>query len=328
METSDHLKVAVVVVNYNAAELARAAVDSVLARTHNGHQVHVYLVDNASTDDSTILLDAARTPEWQRHVTFLAETTNHGFGRGNNLAFEAMAASAPDMVFLLNPDASLQNEALAILAEFLRDTPDVAVAGAQIVQPGSGPVAAAFRFPTAMNEFAGATGFGPIMRAFARWRLPLPADLPAGPVDWIAGAAVMLRYDVVRDMGGFDSRFFLYYEEVELMRRIKNAGWQIWYQPAALVSHVEGASTNVKSNVTTRKRKPAYWYDSWQYYFRKTHGRSGALLAAFAWLSGATINHVISVLRGRPPSRPLNFFSDFWCVSLRPLLGLKARPYE
>lgn len=328
-DAANRLRIGVVVVNYNAGELARAAVDSVLARDHHGHDVHVYLVDNASpAGDAQMLGQAALSDAWAGRVSFLAETTNHGFGRGNNLAFEAMVAAPPDMVFLLNPDASLQNEAIGILADFLRDHADVAVAGAQISKPDSGPVTAAFRFPSAISEFAAATSFGPVSRLFARWNVALPPSRPAGPVDWISGAAVMARYDVIADLGGFDPRFFLYYEEVELMRRIRAAGWEIWYQPAAQISHVEGASTNVRSHEVQRKRKPGYWYDSWQYYFRKSHGRAGALLAAFAWVAGTGMNHVIARLRGKQPYGALHFFGDFWAMGIRPLLGLKARPYD
>lgn len=322
------LRIAVVVVNYNAGDLARAAVDSVLARDHHGHAVHVYLVDNASPDgDATLLAQAAASQAWQGRVSFLAEPENHGFGRGNNVALKAMADDPPDMVFLLNPDASLDNEAIAILAEFLRDTPGAGAAGAQIHKPDTGPVTAAFRFPSVASEFAAAVAFGPISRLFARAEVPLPADHPRGPVDWVAGAAVMFRHETLMALEGFDPAFFLYYEEVELMARLRAAGWQTWYVPEARVSHVEGASTNVRSGESARKRKPAYWYHSWQYYFRKTHGRGRALVAAFAWVAGAALNHVICVMRRREPARPLHFFGDFWAMGLRPLLGLKAKPY-
>ena len=138
----------------------------------------------------------------------------------------------------------------------------------------------------------------------------------------------MIRFDTAREMEGFDPEFFLYFEEVELMRRIKRAGHQVWHVAEAEVIHAEGASTQVRSGESARKRKPAYWYHSWQHYFRKSHGRFYAVMAGMSWVAGAALNHLISRLRGRPPTAPLHFFQDFWAMALRPLLGLKARPYD
>jgi len=143
-------------------------------------------------------------------------------------------------------------------------------------------------------------------------------------VDWVSGAAVMFQMSALRDAGMFDPEYFLYYEEVDLMRQLAHKGWQTWHVAEARVIHAEGAATGVKGDRPGRRRLPAYWYHSWQYYMRKNHGRAGALLACLAWGGGAAINHALSALRGRPPAAPFGLFGDLWAFALRPLLGVRA----
>lgn len=324
-------EISVIIVNYNTAGLAIEAVESVLAKDHGGHTVDVHLVDNASPKgDSTVLLAAAANRKWGTKVTLYLEAKNHGFGGGNNIVLEALARrpSPPDKVFLLNPDARLKNEAIAILADFLDTHPRAGLAGARLEKPGGIPVTAAFRFPGLISEFAGAVAFGPLARLCARWQVPRSPDLATSPADWVAGAAFMARFKALAEVDFFDPAYFLYYEEVDLMRQTARRGWETWHVAEAEVVHMEGAATGVKSGESKRKRRPAYWYHSWRHYFRKNHGRIFALLAAGAWMSGALLNHAIAGLRGKAPAAPLHLFQDFWAMAGRPLLGLEAHPYD
>lgn len=323
MSTAAKSGVAVIVVNYGTADLSIAAVESVLARSHEGHPVEVHLVDNASPGgDAARFAQAHDDRGWGDRVTLWLEGENHGFGRGNNVVIHALLrrAVAPDHIFLLNPDAMLENEALAILADTLDARPGAGAVGAGIALPSGQPVTAAFRFPSALSEFVQAVNFGPLSRIFARHLVPLPPDLPEGPVDWVAGAAVMFRTSVLRQMAGFDPDFFLYYEEVELMHRIRAAGYEILYVPRARVLHAEGASTDQKSHRAERRPRPAYWYRSWRLYYTKTAGRGGALAAGLGWMAGAVLNLPLAALRGQTPSMPKDFLRDFPRQVMKPLL--------
>ncbi|MEP4199328.1 MAG: glycosyltransferase family 2 protein [Aliishimia sp.] len=316
-------RISVIIVNYGTPALTIAGVQSVLTRDHGGRSVDIHVLDNGSADDSASLLQAAHNDQnWGARVTLYLETENHGFGRGNNLVVQALEAQnpAPDAVFLLNPDAALENEAIDLLATALDGDPKAGFAGAGISKPEGGPVAAAFRFPSPASEFSGALSFGPVARLLKPWSVPLPPDHPAGPVDWVAGAAILMRMSTLRDLNNFDPGFFLYYEEVDLMRRGHAAGWKSLYVPHARVTHIEGEATGVKSDRAIAARFPSYRYHSWQYYFRKNHGRGGAMLAAAARLLGSAGNHIISKLRRRPSSVPEAFFGDFWRYAMRPLL--------
>jgi N-acetylglucosaminyl-diphospho-decaprenol L-rhamnosyltransferase len=224
-------------------------------------------------------------------------------------------------VFFLNPDAVLENETVAILADFLDARPKAACAGAEIHKPGTeGPVTAAFRFPGMASVFTEAVNIGPVSRLLRRYRVAVTPTADPARVDWVAGAAVLARFDVLREVGFFDPTYFLYYEEVDLMHQIARAGWECWYVPDAKVVHKEGAATGVRSGEQQRRRRPAYLFDSWRHYFSKNHGRGYALATALLWLLGGTVGLAIAQVRGRPSSMPLNYAGDIFRGVIRPLV--------
>jgi len=321
--------IAVIVVNYGTADLSIAAVESVLARHHGGRRIHVHLVDNNSpSGDAAVLARAHAERGWGERVTLWPETENHGFGRGNNVVLKALAnrETPPEYVFLLNPDAELANEAIDILAACLDANPRAGTAGAGIELPDGTAVSAAFRFPSFLSDVERALNFGPASRALARRRVALSPDHPGGQVDWVAGAAVLFRFEALADVGFFDPAFFLYYEEVDLMRRMAAAGWETLYLPAARVVHHEGAATNVRSGASGRRRRPAYVYRSWRRYTVKARGRGGALSGALTVWGAAGVGRTVAALRGRETPLPLSFFHDQWVHVIRPLAGLGADP--
>lgn len=321
------MDVAVIVINYGTAELAIAAVESVLNGRHDGLSVAVHLVDNASPGDDAALITKAAA-RWGERVTVHLEITNHGFGRGNNLVLRALGAmpEPPACVYLLNPDASLKTDVIAELHAFLDCRPSVGVVGSGIDRPEDGaPLVCAFRFPTMLSEFIGAIGFGPLSRLFAGTAVPLPADTPTGSVDWVAGASMMARLSALRDVGYFDPDYFLYFEEVDLMKRLRNKGWEIWHCAEARITHIAGAATGVHGKDTVRRRRPGYWYDSWRLYFEKNHGRSYARAASVLLLVGTWLGNLVDRLRRKPVRSPAHFTADFARRVIRPLFSAPTR---
>jgi GT2 family glycosyltransferase len=314
--------VAVIIVNYGTADLAIAAVDSLRERHHGGRRVEIHIVDNASPDGGAgVLLAARESKGWGEEVILHLEDRNLGFGAGNNVVLRALWArdTPPRFVFLLNPDAQLSNDAIGILARFLEETPRAAAAGAALVSPDGAPMSGAFRFPSILSEIERAANFGPVTRLLSRFRTTLPPDLPRQRVDWVSGAAVMFRLEAMAEIGFFDPAYFLYYEEVDVMRALQRKGWETWFLPEARVVHIEGAATGVAKRAG-RTRRPAYVYSSWKHYFHKNHGRFYALSAAILALAGAGLHASASWLRGRESWLPLNYFGDFTGLVLRPLL--------
>ena len=318
------MNIAVIIVNYGTADLAISAVQSVLDRDHAGRLLEIHLVDNASPNqDALSLQNAHKVGNWGTRVRLWLEPDNSGFGRGNNRVLEMLAAreAPPEFIFLLNPDAQLENEAIDILAQALEADPQAGAAGAGISFPDGKPAVACFRFPTLLSEVLSAINFGPIDKLFPKGRVALPPEHPQGPVGWVAGASVLFRFETLRKVGFFDPDFFLYYEEVELMRRLARAGHPTLYVPDARVIHIAGAATNVASHDKRPKPKPAYLYDSWRMYFQKTHGRGYALATAFLKLPAAGLGTVLARLRGRREDLPLRFMRDHWTHVVRPLMA-------
>ena len=135
----------------------------------------------------------------------------------------------------------------------------------------------------------------------------------------------MLRMDALREVGVFDPGFFLYYEEVDLMRRVHEAAWSVLYVPQAQVVHDEAAATGYRAGQAGRQRNPAYLYRSWKHYFSRAYGRAGALAIALAMWPASLLQILHRRLRGRAPELPLNYFADHWHYVVWPLLSGKGR---
>lgn len=317
----DHI--AVIVVNYGTADLAVAAVESVRAQGHGGRRVTIHLVDNASPgDDAERLRQVHQDRGWQDQVVLWPEAENHGFGRGNNVVLQALAreSAPPDAVFLLNPDARLENDAIDILARALEDNPRAATAGAGLLHSDRTPATGAFRFPGPLNEIARTVNLSRLDRLVETSLVALPATQPEGVVDWVSGASCMFRFAALQEVGFFHPGFFLYYEEVDLMRRLHSAGWQVLYQPQARVIHEEGAATGQFGRHAQRRRNPPYLYESWVQYFSRAYGRPAALAIALTMLPAAVLNMLHRGIRGRAPTLPLHFLGDHCRHVIHPLL--------
>jgi GT2 family glycosyltransferase len=314
--------ISVIIVNYGTADLAIDGVETILAGRHGGRSVDVHIVDNGSPGNDASLLRAAHfRRNWGARVILYLESANHGFGRGNNVALEALnkRETPPAYVFFLNPDARLSNEAIDSLATFLDAHPDAAAAGPAILRPDGTRVSSAFRFPSPLSEFVSAAGVSAISRLLPGKIVALPPDSGRQPVDWVTGAAFMVPFPLLVDTGFFDPDFFLYFEETELMWRLGGGGHTIWHVPEAQVVHVAGAATGMQGGRHVSRAQPGYWYDSWRLYHVKTRGVGAARLSALLCVAGVIINIGVSAVRRRSTTVPAHFFRDFWRHVLHPL---------
>lgn len=315
-------RISTITVNYNTADLTLGGIASLTAATVDGYDVQINVVDNASSgDDAETLENAISMNGWADQVAFYPEQINHGFGRGNNVVLNRLAKSepAPDYVFFLNPDASIRPDTLSVLAHFLDDNPKVAVAGARIDNPETDSTeVSAFRFPTLLTEFVSALQFGPVSRLFSSGLISLGTDVPTSRVDWVSGAAFMARFDALKDVGFFNDAFFLYYEEVDMMRQLHLAGWQTWHVAEAHVLHASGASTGVGREEGPRaKRLPEYWYESWRIYMMKNHGVAYTVLCGGLKILGWSMNRAIRGIQGKKSEAPEAFLGDVWRIGIK-----------
>lgn len=293
------MRIAVAIVNYRTPTMVLACIDSLNREREALPSLQAVVVDNASGDDSVPLLTArfgqAPLSEW---VKFLPLPVNGGFGWGNNQAILTLLANEtpPDAILLLNPDAMIEPGALVALIEDMARRPDAGAIGSQLVNPDGSLSGSAFRFPTIAREFMRGLRIGCVGRLLGIQPVLVPFG-ERGPVDWATGASVLIRTQALRDAGLFDTGFFLYFEEVELMHRFAAHGWKSYHCPESRVVHVAGASTGVVNGQLESKRAPPdYMFNSRHRYFALTGGRLNAWFADLAWLAGDLCAHVIGLL--------------------------------
>ena len=255
-----------------------------------GARTDMVIVDNDSGDGSfEMLRDAAQASGWTEGncVRVIQSGHNGGFGAGNNVGIRAGMADggAPDYVYLLNSDAFPEPGALLALMRALLAEPAAGIAGSSIYGEDGAAHETAFRFPSVLSEFEESAATGPISRLLSRWRVALPMPQETEAVDWLAGASMMIRRDVLDRIGIFDETFFLYYEETDLCRRAARAGFGTVYVPESRVMHIGSVSTGMKS----WDQVPEYWFDSRLHYFTKTHGAVYAGLCSLAHICGAGV---------------------------------------
>lgn len=252
-------QVAIIVVNFNTGDEAIACVASAL---HDLGAVpsDTIVVDNASTDGSAALLGSDSA------ITLIANDTNRGFGAAINQA--AKVTRAP-LLWILNPDCRVLPGTFRALSETLDRHSECAIAAPQLLNADGSVQASARGEPGAWTGLFGRHGLLTKLfpnAAAARKNLPA-ADLVASgvesaPVDWVMGAAMLVRRDPFDRVGRFDEHYFLYWEDADLCRRLRNAGFMTRYVPRARVRHSGGASANTASRLATR----AFHDSAYRYY--------------------------------------------------------------
>lgn len=324
-------RVLVILLNYRTPQMTLRAAEAALNdMAQTDADVELVIVDNASGDGSgEILRQAIERNDWDAggRVRLILSPVNGGFGAGNNIGLKAGMSDggAPDFFYLLNSDAFPDEGCLDALLRHLLITPKAGFAGGHIRGEDDIAHSTAFRFPSIAGEFEGAARLGVITRMLRRHVVALPLPTEVEQVDWVAGASVLIRADMLTEIGGFDETFFLYFEETELCKRGAMAGWQCWFVPQARVVHIGSVSTGMKE----WRRMPAYWYASRRYYFVKNHGRAYAAAALIARLAGGVIHTLRAAIARKPRQDAPWFYSDLLRFGLGlPAAGPKAAPHR
>lgn len=315
-----------IILNYRTAEMTLRAAEALLADIAE-LDAELVIVDNASGDGSLARIEQAVAANgWAKNgrVRVIGSPENGGFGAGNNIGIQAGMSdgSAPDFVYLLNSDAFPDRGCVAALLDHFAHHPNAGIAGSHVRGEDGIDHCTAFRFPSILGEFEGAARLGFITRALKNAVVPMGVPQTATRLDWTAGASMMLRCDMLYEIGGFDETFFLYFEETDLCLRAARAGWETWYIPESRVVHIGSVSTGMK----TKSRMPGYWFDSRRYYFTKNHGAIYGTLALAARTTGGALHQLRSKLSGRPSQDPPRFLRDLMAHALRPAPKMQETP--
>ncbi|MFN7023136.1 MAG: glycosyltransferase family 2 protein [Pseudorhizobium sp.] len=302
----------VIIVNYRTGQLVVDCLQSLFTSSTMPEGGRVVVADSASRDGSLEQIADAIEPQWKSRVMLVDLATNDGFSTANNHALKHAVArfGRPKYVLFLNPDTVVRPGSIQPLVDFLEARPDAGMVGARLEDPDGTAQACAFQFPSILGELESEAKIGPISRLLRRWRVAEPSRDVAHRVDWISGAAMMVRIELVEEVGAFDPRFFLYYEEVDLCLRAAKAGWTCWHLPQSRIIHFVGCSTGVTKHVQP-VRRPAYWFESRRYYFLKHHGWLYAFLADLSWICGHLVWRLRILIERRRNGGPPHLLQDF-----------------
>jgi GT2 family glycosyltransferase len=271
-----------IIVSYKTRELTRQCLTSLRDSLRNSRcSATVFLVDNAS-GDGTVEMVRSEFPE----VRLIESATNLGFGKANNLA--AREGTSP-MMMLLNSDAFIRTPgAMDVLLAKLHGDESIAVVGPRLLNRDGTLQLSCFSFPTPLNAWLENLGVSKLLPAGSKWggyRNWKHDD--DREVDWAIGACLMIRRSAWEAVGGFDEQFFMYAEETDLQRRIRDRGQRVWFTPAVEVEHWAGAS-GLSNNPAVREM----FFASLDHYVRKHHGLIGLMSLRAAMIVGCGVRAV------------------------------------
>lgn len=253
------MKFSVLIVNYASWPLTLRCIEALDGTGYEDFETIV--VDN----------DSEEPPELPSSVRLIRNSENVGFARAHN---RGTSASTGDLVVLINPDTIVERNFFQSLEEFFEEHPKVGVAGPKILDSDGKLQLSARRDISALSGFLGRTSL--LTRLFPKSSL-VQSQFPAvtdqshpSPVDWVSGACMVIRREVLRGIGGLDERFFMYFEDADLCRRARAAGWLVYYLPHIEIIHQTGASSRSRPRAIWVLHKSAFLY-------HRKHGAHGPL---------------------------------------------------
>ena len=279
----------IILVSYNTVEITRRCLRQIPQLTKHISSETI-AVDNNSRDDSAAMI--RKEFPW---VKLIHSATNLGFAVANNHAFSQAKGR---YLLLLNPDALLMEGELSKILQRMDQNPDIALVGGQLIDEDSSWCPSARQFPSILGDLCTLSGLStryPGTRFFGWWDRTWAPTTEEADVDWIPGAFNIIRHKAVKEIGGFDERFFLYYEEVDLCHRLKNAGYRICYWPKIVVQHIGGESAKTLDNdvVNTGSQLALWRMQSQLLYYRKRHG----FLMAWGSFASEYLWHMFRIIR-------------------------------
>ncbi|HSM56420.1 MAG TPA: glycosyltransferase family 2 protein [Candidatus Sulfomarinibacteraceae bacterium] len=289
--------ISIIIVNWNTGELLRQCLESIAASCAPlpYAQLELFVVDNASTDGS----QRAATAPYPFTVTLIENDRNVGFAQANN---QAIDRACGQFILLLNPDTEVRPGALATLVRFLEQYPTAGAVGPRLLNGDGSLQTSCYPAPTLSGE---------LFRLFhldafvphgsyhmETWNQDAPREVEA-----LLGACLLVRREVLDQVGLLDKEYFMYSEEIDLCYRIRRGGWTIHWVPQAEVVHYGGQSTRLVAAEMFLQL-----YRGKLLYFRKNSGRASAaaykLLLGFASATRLLITPL--ALLQQPEQRRLN----------------------
>lgn len=231
------MKLSIIIVSWNVREDLLRCIRSI-EENKPSCTFEVIIVDNASTDGTVDII--------QKHfseISLIINNDNRGFAAANN---QALKKSQSKYILFLGPDTIIHPKSLDILVEFMDSNEDAGACGPKLLNADGSTQDSVRRFPSFRGALHRHTAFkfvGIFKGEYRKWLMYDFKNDKQRDVDQVMGAALMIRRSVTEQVGVMDERFFMYYEEVDLCYRTKQASWRIVYIPEAVITHIGGGSS-------------------------------------------------------------------------------------
>jgi len=302
----NRLRLCIVVLNYNTPELTSSTIRKLLAQIDPIEHA-IIIVDNCSNDESVEHLNRLVSSHKKYQISLIENLKNGGFASGMNVGINAIDA---EFYLLLNSDAYPEKCAIKALVHCGVNNPQ-SVIYPRLQFPDGTQQINYFKDHTYASEVIHAARTGFVTALLTRWDIP-SADPKLFNVEWVSFASVLIPKVLLDRFGLLDENFFLYFEDAEYCRRVRQRGVRlVWAQDSHFV-HLRGKSSSVKTNIRTMERLPGYYYRSRSYYFQKCYGCYGLYIANLFWYLGRSISLCRELVRNKTQHLPQHAHKDIW----------------
>ncbi len=277
------MKLSAVLVSFNTKALTMQAISDLIANLDSVASSEIIVVDNHS-NDGTVEAIQNTFPT----VQVIQNRENVGFGKANNQAFEVCNG---EYVLLLNTDAFVHDRCVDRLVSFLDKHPEVGVVAPRVLNADGSLQPSVYPFPSPVRCWIENLWLSRLvqtdfeLRDWRSWSYDISQQVP-----WVIGACMLVRKSVIDSTGGFDEQFFMYSEETDWQLQIRKAGCEVWFLHSAEVTHLGGASGDVKSLASSTRRA---FFDSLDYFIEKNHGLNGLLMFKAGMAVGSLLRLIL-----------------------------------
>lgn len=279
------LELSIIIVSWNVSKLLRDCLTSIYD-TKQSLKIEVFVVDNNSSD-TTVQMIKDNFPQ----VILYPQTENLGFAKANNIALKQAAAP---LVMLLNPDTKILPNSLKTMVTYINTHSDIAVLGPMLLNKDLQTDASCRRFPsmkTAFHQFTIVKYLKFFKPAYNQYMMKEFDHKSEKSVDQIMGACMLFKQNVIKNVGLLDENFFIFYEEVDYCRRIKQLGFEIRFIPGARIVHISDQSTEqIWDDMLFQKINSLF------YYFSKIHSKTQMILFKTIFKIGFILKVIVNVV--------------------------------
>jgi len=293
------MKLSIIIVNWNTRDLLLQCMESI-DRFLKDVELEVIVIDNNSHDESTTTVE-----EKFAQTKIIKNKENIGPVKANN---QGIKMSHSPYILLLNSDTYFIDSSMTSMLSMMERDNKIGVVAPQLLNEDLSPHTSFFNFPTLKGELAERYEFLLQWMGYRFSHTTLNTMQEPLQVDWLSSACMLIRRDIINEVGLFDENFFIYYDDVDFCRRVKNSSWKIFFYPRAKVVHLEGKSFNesrIRTETVKNIKNLNMKMKSQNYYIKKNW-------RILNWVTFVFLDIVASILRIGINSMRLILIKDFY----------------